>query len=315
MQWEDRIGRRIKFRNLHIALAVAQSGSMSKAAHALAVSQPVVSKGIAELEQELGVRLFERNRRGIEPTASGRALLSRGRAAFDEMKQGVKEIEFLNNPMAGELRIGSGQPLAQGIGVAIIDRLSRQYPRVTFHIVSGDAISTYQDVRERRVELGVTRLPGTDPEHVDLAQEALFDEPLVVVAGSKSRWVRNRKINLADLVNELWTWPSVGSIVDLLVIAAFRECGLEAPRPAVYTDSFNMRAKLAATNRFLAVVHASMLRFSVNDASIKLLPVELPRTTHRQIGIITLRNKPLSPLAQLFIQCAREVAKPLTRRK
>ena len=73
MQWEDRIGRRIKFRDLHIALAVAQSGSMLKAAEALAISQPVVSKVIADLEQTLGVRLFDRSRKGVVPTASGRA--------------------------------------------------------------------------------------------------------------------------------------------------------------------------------------------------------------------------------------------------
>src|SRR5436305_4849532 len=86
MHWEDRIGRRIKFRDLHIALAVAQSGSMLKAAEALAISQPVVSKVIADLELALGVRLFDRSRKGVEPTISGRALLNRGRAAFDELK-------------------------------------------------------------------------------------------------------------------------------------------------------------------------------------------------------------------------------------
>ena len=85
MQWEDRIGRRIKFRDLHVALAVAQSGSMLKAAETLAISQPVVSRVIADLEQALGVRLFDRSRKGVEPTASGRALLNRGRAAFDEL--------------------------------------------------------------------------------------------------------------------------------------------------------------------------------------------------------------------------------------
>src|SRR5262249_25186322 len=88
MQWDDRIGSRIKLRDLHIALAVAQSGSMLKAAEALAISQPVVSRVIADLEQALGVRLFDRSRKGVEPTASGRALLNRGRAAFDELKQG-----------------------------------------------------------------------------------------------------------------------------------------------------------------------------------------------------------------------------------
>jgi DNA-binding transcriptional LysR family regulator len=313
MQWEDRIGRRVKFRDLHIALAVAQSGSMLKAAETLAISQPVVSKVIADLEQVLGVRLFDRSRKGVEPTASGRALLNRGRAAFDELRQGVKEIAFLNDPTAGELRIGSGPAMAEGIVVAVIDRLSRQYPRVAFHVVTGDRLAIFHELRERRIELGFARISGFDLEK-DLEQEVLFEEPLVVVAGMNNPWARRRKIKLAELVNEPWTWPSPGNIVDSLVVAAFRASGLEAPRAAVHADSFNMRMKLAATGRFLAVVPASMLRFPAKDAAIKPLPVELP-TAHRQIGIVTLKNRTLSPLAQFFIKFAREVARPLAKRK
>ena len=95
MQWADRIGRRLKLRDLHVLFAVIQSGSMAKAARHLAVSQPVVSAAIAGLEQTLGVRLLDRSRRGVEPTIYGRALLNHGLAAFDALRQGVKEIEFL----------------------------------------------------------------------------------------------------------------------------------------------------------------------------------------------------------------------------
>src|SRR5215831_12430765 len=76
MQWTDRIGRRVKLRDLHILLAVAQTGSMSRAADRLAISHPVVSKTIADLEHALNVRLLDRTPQGTEPTAYGRALLS-----------------------------------------------------------------------------------------------------------------------------------------------------------------------------------------------------------------------------------------------
>ena len=107
MRWNDRIGRRIKLSDLHILLAVAQSGSMAKAASELAVSHPVVSRSISDLEHTLGVRLLERNPRGVELTEYGRAMLSRSHAAFDELRQGVKDIEFLSDPTAGEVRIGT----------------------------------------------------------------------------------------------------------------------------------------------------------------------------------------------------------------
>ena len=135
MQWTDRIGRRLKLRDLHILLAVAKSGSMGKAAADLAISQPSVSKAIAEVEHAIGLRLLDRGPQGIEPTIYGRALLKCGVAVFDELRQGVKEVEFLTDPNAGEVRIGCTETMAAGFVSAIIDRLSRQYPRVTFHLI------------------------------------------------------------------------------------------------------------------------------------------------------------------------------------
>jgi DNA-binding transcriptional LysR family regulator len=106
MDWSDRIGRRIKPRDLHVFLAVAKQGNMAKAAESLAISRPVVSKTIADLEHALGVRLFDRSPQRVEPTLYGRALANRSVAIFDELRQSVKEIEFLADPTAGELRIG-----------------------------------------------------------------------------------------------------------------------------------------------------------------------------------------------------------------
>jgi DNA-binding transcriptional LysR family regulator len=106
MDWSDRIGRRIRLRDLHIVLAVAESGSMTKASAKLAISHPVVSKTISDLEHTLGVRLFDRNPQGVELTAYGRALLKCGINVFDEMRQGLKQIEFLTDPTSGELAVG-----------------------------------------------------------------------------------------------------------------------------------------------------------------------------------------------------------------
>lgn len=313
MQWEDRIGRRIRFRDIHIALAVAQSGSMLKAAEELAISQPVVSKVIADLERALGVRLFDRSRKGVEPTASGRALLSRGRAAFDELRQGVREIEFLNDPAVGELQIGASTALAEGLVLTAIEQFSRQYPRVVFHIVQGGALALHAELRERRIELGFVRMTG--PVHdQDVDQEALFEEPLVIVANRDNPWARRRKITLADLVNDRWTWPPPGTYINSLVVEAFRAQGLEPPRAAVYAEPINMRIGLAATGRFLAVVTAYILRLPAKNTLLNVLPVELP-TTRRQIGMITLKNRTLNPLTHLFIRCVREVAGPLAKGK
>src|SRR5262250_3282453 len=107
MQMSDRIGRRIRLQDVHVLMAVVQAGSMGKAARHLNTSQPNISKSIADLEQALGVRLLDRHRQGIEPTEYGRALLHGGAAVFDELRQTVKNIEFLADPAAGEVRIGA----------------------------------------------------------------------------------------------------------------------------------------------------------------------------------------------------------------
>jgi DNA-binding transcriptional LysR family regulator len=106
IDWESQIGRRLRLRDLHVFVTVVQCSSMAKAAVALGVSQPAVSEVIADLEDSLGVRLLDRGPHGVEATMYGRALLKGGTAAFDELKQCVKQIEFLGDRQVGELRIG-----------------------------------------------------------------------------------------------------------------------------------------------------------------------------------------------------------------
>src|SRR3954469_4284310 len=118
--WQSRIGRRLKLRDLHVLAAVVHWGSMAKAAKHLVMSQPAVSKVIADLEAVLRVRLLDRNSRGVEPTLYARALLKRSNVAFDELRQGIRDIEFLADPTAGEVRIASEETFATGLLPAAI---------------------------------------------------------------------------------------------------------------------------------------------------------------------------------------------------
>ena len=157
MQWSDRIGKRLKLRDLHILLAVAKAGSMGKAAAELSISQPSISKAIADVEHAVGLRLVDRGPQGIEPTIYGRALLRCGVAVFDELRQGIKELDFLTDPHTGELRIGCTETMAAGFVSAVVDRLTRQYPRVTFHLVPADTNTlVHHELRQRNVEFVMT---------------------------------------------------------------------------------------------------------------------------------------------------------------
>jgi DNA-binding transcriptional LysR family regulator len=135
MDWADRIGRRVTLRDLHILLAVAEHGSMAKASEHLAISHPVISKSISDLEHTLGVRLFDRSSQGVELTLYGKALLNTGVHVFDEMRQGLKQLESLADPSTGELRVGAPEIIMAGLMPQIIERFSLQYPRIKVQVV------------------------------------------------------------------------------------------------------------------------------------------------------------------------------------
>jgi DNA-binding transcriptional LysR family regulator len=206
IDWDDQIGRRLKLRDLHVFFTAVQRGSMAKAAAQLGVSQPAVSEIMANLEHALGVQLLDRSQRGVEPTIYGRALLKRGTVAFDELKQGIRDIEFLADPTAGELRIGCVESIASTILPPVIQRFSQQYPDVVLHVHQlVTANLELPELRERRMDLVLARiltLPASQDD--DLNLEVLFDDNLVVAAGKQNQLACRRKIDLAELVDEPW---------------------------------------------------------------------------------------------------------------
>lgn len=312
MELLDRVAYRLKLRDLRLLDTVVRLRSMAKAATQLNISQPAVSKAIAELEHMLGVRLVDRSRQGVEPTKSGRALLQGGVAMFDELRQAVKNIEFLADPAVGEVRIGCNLFLAASFVAAVVDRLSRRYPRVVFHVAAAPTETLHRDLHERNVDLLVTR--SLEPIADDrLDYELLFEDNYVVAAGAQSPLVRRRRLKLADLVDEAWTLPPPENLMWSVLMDAFRAIGFDYPRATVVTGSPHMRMSLLTTGRFVTIFSASALMFPTKSPEFKVLPVELSKT-RVQNGIVTLKNRTMSPTARLVIEHAREVAKPLTRR-
>jgi DNA-binding transcriptional LysR family regulator len=309
----ERVERRLKLHDVRVLMSVVQVGGMRKAAAQLGTSQPAVSRSILDLEHALGVRLLDRGPHGIEPTPYGRALIKRGVAVFDELRQGVRDIEFLADPTGGELRIGCPESLAAGPVLAVIDRLTRRHPRMVFHVLTAAGPPLYRDLMERNVELAISLMTGAEAG-ADVVVEKLFDDYFVIVAGSQSPWARRRKVELAELVNEPWTLLPSDSIASAAAAEAFRARGLEPPRTTVITPSLNLRNKLLATGRFLTVLPRFALLLPDKHPSLKALPVEFPNAP-RTTAILTLRNRTLSPLAELFIETARVVVKPLVNRR
>jgi DNA-binding transcriptional LysR family regulator len=202
MDWADRIGRRIKLRDLHILLSVAECGSMAKASSQLSVSHPVVSKTISELERTLGVRLLDRSSQGVELTTHGVALLNCGVTVFNELRHGLKVLEALSDPTSGELRVGCPEITMAGLLPAIVERFFQQYPRIRLHVVMAQtAMLQFQELRERNIDLLIGRV-SQELSADDLVSEILFDEPFLAVAGRNSKLARRRHVTLEELSRE-----------------------------------------------------------------------------------------------------------------
>jgi DNA-binding transcriptional LysR family regulator len=307
MDWADRIGRRIRLRDLHVVLAVAESGSMAKAASQLAISHPVISKTVSDLEHTLGVRLFDRNPRGVELTSYGEALLQCGVTVFDEMRQGLRRLELLAAPESGELRIGCSEITMAGLLPAIAEEFSRRHPGIRLHaILATTAPLQFQGLRERSIDLLVVRMPRPFLED-DLVADILFDEPFQAVAGARSKWARRRQVTLADLIDEPWVLPPYDSVPGSLILEIFRANKLPPPSARIISLSGQLTVTLVAGGRFVGLLPSSVAQFNAKRVGLKILPVTLP-ALRTAVGVITVKNRTLSPLAELFVACARDVA-------
>ena len=307
MKWTERIGRRLKLSDLHLFITVVEMGSMGKAAERLAISQPSVSKAIADLEHTIGVRLLDRTVTGVVPTPYGRALLRRGMGAFDELRQGIKDLEFLDDPTVGEVRIGCPEAIASGLLVKVLDQFSSQYPRVKVRVSAADNMShELWQVRERQVDLllgSVSRLFAEE----DLEAEVLYNDRPFIVSGSNNRWARRRKVELEELLEEPWLLPGD----DFYLAEAFQSQGFAAPKFGMTSYSVYQRILLLATGRFIGLLSGSVLRFSpAEHFSLSVLPVDFFRLTW-PIAIVTFKDRTISPVVQTFIDCIRDVARPL----
>ena len=166
-------------------------------------------------------------------------------------------------------------------------------------------------MRERKVDLIAGRIPPSIEKDIDA--EILFHDRLFVVAGSKNAWARRRKVELSQLADEPWVLPPPESLVGSLVANMFRTCGMEFPPRGTATGSIHLFCALLASGPFLAMFPGSVLRLGAHLPPLKVLPVTLPSPPW-PVGVMTLKNRTLSPVTKLFIASAREVAKPLIKR-
>jgi len=309
MQWDQRVGRRLKLHDLHVFMMVAELGSMGKAAKRLAISQPSISKAVADLEHVVGVRLLDRTPKGVETTAYGRALLRRGLGAFDELRQGVRDLAALADPTIGEIRVGAPEAIAAGLLPTAIDQFSRRYPRVAVNVQAADNMAPeFRPLRDRDVDFLLGRLVPLPPVG-DLDADPLYEDRLFVACSKASPWAHKRRIVLADLEKEAWLLFPPASWIGGQTAAAFAAQGLGLPKSVVTAFSVHFSINLLATGRFVTVLSGSVLHFNAARFGLQRLAIDFP-AAEWSVGLVTLKNRSMSNAAQnLMRELKSEAAK------
>jgi DNA-binding transcriptional LysR family regulator len=307
--WERAIRRRLRLRDLNVFFTVVASGSLSQAARQLGMAAPSVSVIIAELEHAVGARLLDRSPRGVTLTRSGEALLTRGRAAFDELQQGMREIATLEDPTTGDVRIGCSESASAFVAL-VIERVTQLHPRMRFvvHQTSGTT-TDFPDLRARQIDLVLSRRLSDSQGRVepDLDVEFLFDDPFFAVVGSHSPWARRRKLLFTELAEARWILPPFDAVAGSLLTAAYVAHGLEPQPQCVTTFSIHLRHYLASRGDYIALLPRSVLQLSGECFGLKVLPLDLPLRPS-PLSAVTLRGRSLTPAARVFFQAARDVA-------
>jgi DNA-binding transcriptional LysR family regulator len=309
--WQDRIARRIKLRDLHVFAVVVRAGSMNRAAADLGITQPAVSQAISELEAALGGwPLLERGKSGVVLTAFGEVLLRRSAETFDSLHQAARDIGFLADPGSGEVRVGASESyISGGFLAATIDRVMRDHPRLAVHVVEANTAELdLARLRDRSLDVVLGRTAMVKAGE-DVESEVLYDEPILVVAGAQSRWARASSVTLRDLVEASWVLAPLGTAVRTLVIDAFRADGLEPPPSSITTYSMQLRMQMLARGDYVSSLPASLLLLNGPRWDLSALPVDLGPPL--PVVAITLRRRTLGPAVKLFLDHLRAVTAEL----
>jgi len=297
------IGRHLKLRDIRFVAAVAEAGSMARAAGELGVTQSAVSQVIAGLEADLGVQLFDRGRRGVTPTVYGEALIRRGHAALDEIRTCLQEIDFLKNDGRGVIRIGCPETLAASVLPLALETFSKQFPGVTVEVETFTGAEAADKLLDRSIDLVLARDgPGLDAllNASDFQVTRLFEDKLKIVVGHTSRWAKIRHVRLEDLADAPWIVLPYGWGEGVLP-EAFAEKGLPAPHIALKTFSIHLRLHLLATGQYVTALPQSVFRLHADRFGLKELAVSLPPLPYG-VALVTLKNRTLTRTVDQFIQ-------------
>ena len=291
----EKLSRRVKLQELRVLLAVAKQGSFRKAAQLLHLTQPAVTKAIAELEQTLGLRLFDRTAQGVTPTVHGESFIRRAGAIFGEIRLAAEDIDIVSRGSRGTLRVGiGGGGWGMGILPAALTRLLEPQPGASVLVREADESVLIDLLKARELDLFFSRLAPivADP---DLAYWPLFEDSICVLASRTHPLATRKRVTWDDIANERWVVPPSSALSFDHIQRTLHKGGLAMPRHVVQSMAASVALGMVLEGNFLCFGTHLFHEFSVLEPLLTILKVDLPKVPVA-FGSVTLKDRDLNPL-------------------
>jgi len=304
------LSRKLKFNQLMVFELVLESGSFVRAANAMGLTQPAVTKAIYDLESFFGAPLFERSNRGVTPTDFGVMLGRRVKSLIAETRYMTEEVNAFRTGAAGHVIVGTLISASARLLPRAILKLRQMTPGVSITVKEGTTAQMFPALATGDLDVVVGRLPERElplANAFPLSHEVLFQESFAVVAGLSHPKTRQPDLKLADLIEEEWIFPLNESYTHNVAERMFYSEGLPLPPNHVKSLSMLTNIGLLLEGNLIALMpRAAALQFV--DAGL-LATLSLPNSANfGDVGFSIRADKDVNPACKNFIQCLRTAA-------
>jgi len=300
------IRARLKTRQLLLLMALEEEGNIHRAAQVLNTTQPAASKLLKELEDMLGVPLFERLPRGMRATWYGETMIRHARMALASLSQAHDEIEALKAGRYGQVSVGAITAPGLNLLPTAVAQVKRLQPslRVQLAIETSDVLM--ERMAQGKLDMVVGRLFERH-DKTDLRYQALVEEPVCAITRPGHPLLAAQRLGLRDVVGEGWIVPPAGSVLRHRFDLMFQEEGLEAPANLIETTALLFLTRMLQRSDLLAVIATDVARYYAQHGMVALLPIVLPCKMDA-FGLITRSDRLLSPAAEVMLAALKAAA-------
>jgi len=300
------IRARLKTRQLLLLVALAEEGNIHRAAQVLNMTQPAASKLLKDLEDVLGVSLFDRLPRGMRPTAYGEAMIRHARVALASLNHAHDEVQALKAGRFGQVSVGAITTPGIMLLPQAIAQVKQTHPtlRVRLEMETSDVLM--ERMAQGKMDILVARL-FAQHDKTALRFEALAEEPVVAVVRPGHPLLSVDKLTLRDLATWGWIVPPEGSVLRHRFDLMFREKGLDGPDNLIETGALLFLTKMINEGDMIGLLAGDVGRYSAQHGVVAVLNIDLPCRMDA-FGIITRTDRPLSPAARVMLGAIKAAA-------